>query len=61
MCIRYPTWIATPVESSIRIVHRRHNTITLLFEKQNIMLSIEFPTSGFHGPDAAHADREAGF
>src|SRR5437868_6693705 len=39
MCISLSTWIAPPVECSATIVHRRHNTITLLCEKQNIMLS----------------------
>jgi len=38
MCISLSTWIAPPVECSATIVHRRHNTITLLCEKQNIML-----------------------
>ena len=37
---------ATLVESSARIVHRRRNTITLLFEKQNIMLICKFATFG---------------
>jgi hypothetical protein len=41
----YRPEIAKPLESSIKIVHRRPNTITVLFEKQNIMLSSEFRSS----------------
>ena len=37
---------ATLVESSVRIVHQWRNTITLLFEKQNIMLICKFATFG---------------
>ena len=55
MCIALSTWIATPVESRANIGHRANNTITLLFEKHNIMLIIEFATSGFDGRDVAHA------
>ena len=42
----YRLWIVTQVESSIRIVRRWHNTITMLFEKQNIMLICKFATFG---------------
>ena len=55
MCIALPTWIATPVESGANIGHRSDNTITLLFEKRNTMLIIEFTTPGFDGRDVAHA------
>jgi hypothetical protein len=37
---------ATLVESSARLIHQRRNTITLLFEKQNIMLICKFATFG---------------
>ena len=37
---------ATLVESRVRIVHQWRNTITLLFEKQNIMLIFQLATFG---------------
>ena len=55
MCIALPTWIATPVESGANIGHRSDNTITLLFEKHNTMLIIEFTTLGFNGWDVVNA------
>jgi hypothetical protein len=55
MCIPLSTWIATPIESSAKIDQRRHNTITQLFDKQNIMLIIQFATSGSVAADALSA------
>jgi hypothetical protein len=41
---------ATLVERSAKLASQRRNTITLLFEKQNVMLICRFATFGYFPP-----------
>jgi hypothetical protein len=41
--------VARPVESNATIVHGPDNTITVLFDKWNIMLSLDFWPQGLDG------------
>jgi hypothetical protein len=41
--------VARPVESNATIVRRTDNTITVLFDKWNIMLSLDFGPQGLDG------------